>query len=160
MDWAEVVLGDAWQEFQRSPMTRAAMLAGNAYEMHAHWVIGRHVCSGGRDDVSAAVRGDVRALEKLRHMAWCRPAAERIRARVAYLRGDRESAQALLRSCREGYAAIGWRMYEVQTRFALGRLVGGSEGAELVERALQSLRDAGVAAPEATLRTIYPEFVS
>ena len=155
--WADAVLGDGWERFQRSLVRRAAMLAASAYEAHAHWNISRHVHAARSGAVPDAVRSEIHALEKLRHMAWCRPAAARLRARLAYLSGDRDSAMRLLRHCADDYAAMGCRLYAAQSSYALGRVVGGDEGADLIRNARESLRSSGASAPDLVLTTYCPE---
>jgi hypothetical protein len=76
---------------------------------------------------------------------------------LATLRGDREQAIGLLRSCVKAFETRKIRQEREHDCFALGLLLGGAEGAQLVTGARNELAASGFANPDASVRAYMPE---
>jgi hypothetical protein len=106
-----------------------------------------------RDTRSALA--DARRVEN-EDASWCRPLAALIRAQVALVRGDERSARGLLRAAELGFDAADMALHANSTRWRLGELTGGEEGAVLVARARTWFEAEGVIRPRSMVRMIAP----
>jgi tetratricopeptide (TPR) repeat protein len=91
----------------------------------------------------------------------CRNMATLLRAGLAAVRGDAELALACLDRALEQLSAAGsYALRSAHARRARGVLLGGDEGAALVEQAEADLRSLGVEDPARHARTVLPGFPS
>jgi eukaryotic-like serine/threonine-protein kinase len=154
--WANAYLESAWAKFLRSPVRHAAYLGLMAYAEHAHLLLNQHLAEPHSGKAARVVRTDVRALEKM-PLPWAAAFAQRFRARVAFLDGDRAAANAQLRLSASTFQEIGMAHETARDQAALGALLAGEEGSALCTAAERRMREMGVADPQADLRSHYPE---
>jgi hypothetical protein len=91
-------------------------------------------------------------------MPWADPLASLLLAGIARTRGDREEAVAQLRLALEGFEKAELALHAAATRRRLGELVGGTEGASLVEAANTWMGRQGIFNPTAMTRLYAPGF--
>ena len=153
--WANAILAEMWPRFEAS-MIKHSVLSLLAYGAHTRLTLNQHVLSGSTADPASVVRRDLRVLRR-RSARLRRALCSRYEARIAVIRGQHEHACQLFRehiaACEEqGYAD------EVERgRWALGTLIGGEEGQQLRDSAIQTLSDLGYVQPSADMPTHYPE---
>jgi serine/threonine protein kinase len=73
--------------------------------------------------------------------------ADQVRAGVAWVRGDRDRAEAGLRAAARGYASAEMAVHAASVRRCLGAILGGDEGRRLVAAADAALAAEGVRDP-------------
>ncbi|MET0387701.1 MAG: protein kinase [Polyangiales bacterium] len=159
-DWTQRFMRDDMARFRRSLFRRGSYFAVIVPALHARLLLNRCVAR----NVSAAeaakqVATDIRVLRGARVQSKD-GALARTAARLALLAGDRAAARPQLEASIRGF-----ERYEIASdeaardRYALGALIGGSEGAALQTTALTTLRDYGYADPLADLAGYYPELL-
>jgi serine/threonine protein kinase len=154
--WARATLDDLWPRFEASP-TRRSVWAQFAYAAHAHLVLNQHVLETPSEDLSAALRSDLKALAE--HPQTSRATVTRLEARLRFLHGDKAGAIARYREHIEA-CQLGEQRDEVaRGRFALGRLLEGEPGRQLCEAALVELAAIGVLEPLGELSGHFPELL-
>lgn len=157
-DWAFEVVNEYWRPFLKSPVRRSRVLASILHFTRARLLLNRYVALGRKGDAAALIRDDLRALESMGGLDLGR-ARLRLRARLAYLRGDSTQAARLLRDNCQVLTDMGFLDDAERDRHALGCVIGGEEGAQLRAAACASTRANGVANPLALMRAAYPELV-
>jgi serine/threonine protein kinase/tetratricopeptide (TPR) repeat protein len=156
--WAQRLLDQDWPRFQRSMVRRSAFMSGLAHAARLRFLLQRHVTEQRDGDVESLIASDLKALARL-PKAMAAFAVTRARARVAYVKGDHPLA---IERYREHIAACeesGHRDEVERGKYALGRVIGGSEGAELAERARAALGAMGVVDPLADVINTFPELM-
>jgi ATP/maltotriose-dependent transcriptional regulator MalT len=149
-------LDGAWPSFERSVLLRLQTLRANARFARSRAALCLAAATG-RRDLHATALGDARRLEG-EGAGYCQALASQIRATVAHQRGDAERALALLTSAEQLYDAHDMHMSAAALRWHRGRLVGGSEGAALIEQALKFYRDEGAADERGLIAMTAPGF--
>ena len=158
-DWAFSRLEEYWLPYQRSIVHGSAFVACLAHTTHARLLLNHHVDSGARGDAAALVREDLAQLAHLPSGLMADVPIARTRARLAALQGNKQQAIELLRKC---LAHLGKNMIRQEIehdRYALGLLVGGSEGTQLLAAAREGLRNCGISDPDADMRAYVPELL-
>jgi hypothetical protein len=158
-DWAFERVAEFWDTYQRSLVHRSAFLACLAHTTHARLVLNHHVETGASGDVAALVKNDIKQLERLPPALFRDVALARTRARVAFLKGDREQAIQLLRPSLERFEKTPMLQEVDHDRYTLGLLIGGAQGEQLVAAARKTLADCGISDPDANMRAYVPELV-
>jgi hypothetical protein len=150
--WGRRVLDEYWPRFLRSPVRRAATISLAA----ARWRIGLLLNEHSDEDCAepyslARIRTERKAsLRRIGHGS--EPYTVMTDARLAYLQGDKGKAIRLLRH------VVAVPGFDVQlTRYALGHLLEGEEGAALCADSLQQMLAVGVVNPLKMVRTTFPE---
>jgi hypothetical protein len=157
--WAFARLAELWQPYQRSIIHRSAFLACLAHTTHARLLINHHVETGATGDIERSVREDLAVLERLPKGLMADIPIARTRARLAALGGDFERAVSYLRPCLERMSKTNVKQETAHDRYTLGLLIGGEEGALLVEQARSGLRECGISDPDANMRAYVPELM-
>ncbi|MET0391039.1 MAG: protein kinase [Polyangiales bacterium] len=153
--WAEDILAEMWPRFARS-MVRDSVLALLAYGAHGRFLLNRHVVQRRSDDPRRLLRSDLRGLHNA--PATLSPATyTRLQARLAYITGERTRATTLYRQHIEACVRAEYRDEAERGAWALGRILGGTEGDAMRAPAMQRLAELGVVSPERDLRTHFPE---
>lgn len=158
-DWAFARIKEFWKPYQQSMIHRSAFLAVLAHTTHARLLLNHHVERGGAGDVEALVRGDLDHLARLPASLSRDVALARTRARVAFLKGDRARAIELMRPSLERFVKTPMLQEVSHDRYALGLLLGGAEGAQLVALARKGLTESGLTDPDANMRAYVPELL-
>ena len=157
--WAFERMAELWEPYQRSLIHRSTFVAILAHTTHARLLLNHHVETQSSGDVEALVRDDLKQLSRLAPSLFRDVALARMRARVAFLKGERERASALLRPSLERFVRTPMQQEIAHDRYMLGLLLGGAEGAQLVERARKGLADCGISDPDANMRAYVPELM-
>lgn len=156
--WARATIDEMWPQFERS-LVRHSLFAVLAYGAHARYLLNQHVLSGASGDPERLLRDDLRALHKFSDRVG--PATHtRFRARLAYLRGDLARARELFEQHAEQCPRERFTDETERASWALGRVLGGQQGAELCARAVARLRERGVVDPEAEIGSHFPELIA
>jgi serine/threonine protein kinase len=134
----------AWRSFERSVLLRLQTLRANAIHARARAALSAAL---ERPELQANALADARRLAG-EGASYCTALALQIRATVACQRGETERAHALLDEAVRQMDAHDMSMSAAALRWHHGRLVGGSEGAALIERADAFFRDEGAAEPQ------------
>jgi len=158
-DWAFERVDLFWKPYLRSLVHRSAFLAVLAHGTHARLLLNHHVESGASGDAFALVRDDITKLRRLPLGVMRDISISRLQARVAYLRGDRARAIELLRPGLDRLKQMSLVPEIAHDHYALGLLVGGDEGTQLVASARQLLSECGVSDPDANMRAYVPELM-
>ena len=158
-DWAFTRLSEFWQPFLRSVVHRSAFMRLLAHTLHSRLLINHHVETDGSGNIEALVRDDIKQLARLPPGLLNEIPVTRLRARLAYLQGEREMAIRELRWCVQRMADSDIRQEIEHDRYTLGLLVGGDEGRGLVASAREGLIGCGISDPDANMRAYVPELM-
>jgi hypothetical protein len=141
------------------PLERSLLLRVRLVRATALWLKGRLLlASGSSRDLSRRLREVKRAAHGLRGLdapfasAW----GALLLAAAASARGSRDEAVTLLRDAERSADQFGMRLIGAAARYRLGESLGQSEGAGLRALAVEQLRAAPVADPEAFMRVLAP----
>jgi len=104
-----------------------------------------------------AVERDVRLIERERTPRFD-ACARLIRAGMASLRGNVPEAVRLLGEAEEGFRAGDMALYAASAQYRRGRLLGGDQGRELIESALETMADQEIRNPARLLNVFAPGF--
>jgi tRNA A-37 threonylcarbamoyl transferase component Bud32/tetratricopeptide (TPR) repeat protein len=157
-DWAFVVMDSLWEACLTSPMRHGRMLRVLLHTARARLLLNRFVAEGRKGDPEQVVRTDQRALRSLKHLT-VQNLQRHLHARIAYLRGDKAGAIAAIRQTLVEFGELGLQEKVAHEKYALGYLVGGDEGAQLIAAGRAESDALGVVNPLAILRANYPEIV-
>lgn len=156
-DWAFARLNEDWPVYLQNVLHRTAYIASVAHFMHARVLLGRHVSRRSVEDPERLIRPDVRVLARLPESPYRNAVLSRLRARCAILTGDLRSAVASLRDSVQLLDDAAYLDEPERDRFAIGCLLGGSEGAAMCAAAEAKLRELGSLVPREELQSFYPE---
>jgi hypothetical protein len=84
---------------------------------------------------------------KSKRMSWTAPLASILEASVALATGEPQDAHAALRAAIEGAEAVDMALHAAAARHELGVLIGGDEGAKLVQDADNAMTSLGIQVP-------------
>jgi serine/threonine protein kinase len=115
-------------------------------EVEARWT--RRALLADARDQARRIGGD--------SLAMAQPLAALVRAGVARLEGDADAARTLLVQALEGFSEADMALHREVTRYALGALQGGSEGALYQQQAEAWMREQGAVDPRALAATLAP----
>ena len=153
-----------WARVDKSLVGRVAMMRMESAAVGADWRLARAVEAKARNESSvvrahlAAVESSLSFLEKSQ-MPATRPLPAKLRAAIAGVRGDDETAVFHLRQCITELERAGTLGVLSAVKRRLGLLLGGDEGAALVAEADGFFTSQGVASPArfgGTLLTGWP----
>jgi serine/threonine protein kinase/tetratricopeptide (TPR) repeat protein len=159
-DWALAQLETDWPAYLKTMLHGTAYLANIAHLSRARLLFARHVATRSTEDIERIIRPDLRVIASLPATPYRDAALARMRARCAFLKGDRTAAVALLRDSARLLDSGSYLEEPERDRFAIGCLVGGSEGRTISAAAEAKLRELGSLVPREDLRSYYPELVA
>ena len=157
--WAAKFSEPEWLRYRRSPVSRVPLLAFGMHTVRARLLLNRHVHERSTGDVADLIRGEVRVLRRLA-LPWATLFAARMQARAALLSGERVVAIERLRENVASWSATSSRDEAARDQWALGRILGNTEGAELMTSADATLRALGVSNPTLDAAYNYPELAA
>jgi len=123
------------------------------------YLVNRHVIERRTEDLEAVVRADLKAARSVPFEDWRVGLLARTHARLDYLAGRRGSAIENLKTVIEVLERAGAAAEASRDRYALGFLIGGTEGASLRAEADRQLREQLTVDPLAELHANYPELL-
>ncbi len=91
-------------------------------------------------------------------LAWCRPAAEMLRAGVSTLRGDDERARRQLEAAERGLRDADTIGLATVAKYVRGQIVGGDPGRVLIEESRDWMEEQGIVNPQGIVRFYAPGF--
>lgn len=159
-DAALASLEKDWPMYLDSMLHRTAYTASVAHFLHARVLLGRHVATRSTEDAERLIRPDVRVLASLPESPYRDAVLLRLRARCAILKGDLKSAVPLLREGAQRLDSASYLDEPERDRFAIGCLIGGTEGAAICAAAEAKLRELGCLMPREECQSGYPELVA
>jgi eukaryotic-like serine/threonine-protein kinase len=154
--WASKFIEAEWQRYRRSPVSRVPLLAFGIHSVRPRFLLNRYVHERSAGDAAVLIRSDVRALRRLA-LPWAPLFAARMEARAAVISGERERAIERLRENVRGWSATPSHDDAARDQWALGCVIGGAEGAELMTSAEATLRALGVLDPVLDASYNFPE---
>jgi serine/threonine protein kinase/tetratricopeptide (TPR) repeat protein len=157
--WAAEFSEPEWQRYRRSPVSRVPLLAFGIHTVRARFLLNRHVHERSTGSAAALIRSEVRGLRRLT-LPWAPPFATRMQARAAVIAGDRAIAIESLRQNVRIWGETASRDEAARDQWALGRVLGDAEGAELMAAAEATLRTLGVLDPALDATYNFPELTS
>ncbi|HKU40852.1 MAG TPA: hypothetical protein VJR89_21975, partial [Polyangiales bacterium] len=157
--WARQFSEPEWLRYRRSPVSRVPLLAFGIHSVRPRFLLNRHVHERSPGDVAELIRSEVRALRRVA-LPWAGLFATRMQARAAIISGERAFAIERLRENVAGWSATASRDEAARDQWALGQLLGGAQGAELMASAEATLRALGVLNPALDAAYNFPELVS
>jgi hypothetical protein len=153
--WAERASAELWTQFLASLFRESvSVFTARAFAAHARVQLNALVLGKNhKKQARAAVRGDLRALQKLSERM---PEVMQLRfeARIAHLEGHEQDAVRLLREHIAACERVSFRDEVERGRWALGKLTAD---AALVDTALSRLRSFGYVRPELDVAGHFPE---
>jgi hypothetical protein len=81
-----------------------------------------------------------------------------IKGALTYLNGDQDSAVKLLGEAARAFRQAQFKLHAAATNRQLGRLLGGDEGRELIEKADETMKEEGVVKPDRIAAMLAPGF--
>ncbi len=156
---ARAVVDDYDPMFRRSLLRHVQVIRGFWYLVRSACRLASAARCDGRERraLIAKARRDGARLRR-EGATWCAGIGELTTAGVAWLSDDPDQARLRLRSAVALLDEAGAGLFAETARYHLGRLVGGDEGADLVDTALTTLRELGFVAPERAALTLAPAF--
>jgi len=130
--WRRVV--SEWPAFRRSLLRRIQLVFLESSYLHARTVLAAVAVGRLSESHLKIAERDARQIEGAA-MPWSDPFADLIRASVAAVRGDTQTAIGFLASAESGFETTDAGLYSAVARCRRGELVGGTEGERLVTEA-------------------------
>ncbi len=146
-----------WRKLRRSLLMTAQFVRSDAHFLRARCALASFVEAPANADRLAEAERIARKLQREK-MGWIMPLAALVGAGVANLRGDRQTAMALLRTASESANAADMQLHAAVARLRLGALTGGSAGRELFEEADAFMRGQDIRVPERFAAILAPGF--
>jgi hypothetical protein len=147
---------EAWPALERSLLLRVQLLRGLLWSVRGRAMVAA-TCQDGDRRRLRGIHSIVRRLERER-VAYCTSEASMLRAAAAHLAGDTTTAIALLERADVESHEANLVLNNTAVRRARGLLLGGSEGAALVDAADAYCRDQGLLRPDRVAAVFAPGF--
>ncbi|GAB4565667.1 MAG: hypothetical protein Tsb0020_16720 [Haliangiales bacterium] len=151
-------LTDDLDALERSVLTRSQLLKVELDLLRARCALA--VATTGAADARRHVRAAERVLARLRRqrVSWSLPLCLLIEAGLVWLRGDRERAVGLLAEAAQRLDRADMFLFAASAKRQQGRLIGGYEGARLIDDADAAMSARGAANPAAIANMLVPGF--
>ncbi len=154
--WGTQYCQEVWPQYLRSQMRRNAFSVFAIHSCHARMRLNAHLVGGSGTDPEPLIREDLRIVAKSPFKSGGATVA-RFQARLALARGDRAGAAVRLKSAIAEFESADIVHEAIRDRYALGLVLGGSDGEELRGTAAGQLAAAGYVDPAREMRGYYPE---
>ncbi|MBI4509940.1 MAG: protein kinase [Deltaproteobacteria bacterium] len=150
-------MADSWPALRRSLLLRVQFIRCVVSDLQGRVAIAAATRATGsaRKHLLADANRIARHIAKER-MPWCEPLGILIRAGVAAVGGDLESAAAHLRLAAKGFDAAEMALHAAAARYRLGEHLGGDEGRALVTQAHSWMTEQGIQEPERMTALLAP----
>ena len=148
-------IADAWCAYRRSQLHRSAIGRVNldlliASSALASWPDVRDRAALSREATAAADRIDRERLE------YASALAAMLRARLAPLRGEKDSAIRVYTKLVQQFKVLEMPLYAAATQFRLGELISQEEGRDIVRTAIDWCHSQQIKNPDALMRMSLP----
>jgi serine/threonine protein kinase/tetratricopeptide (TPR) repeat protein len=161
VEWALRHMSEEWEAFQQSLLGRSSYMSVMWPGMHARMLLNRAVSR--KESVAQATRAISADLRTLEHagVRGARPSAERLRARLAFLAGDRAKAAKLYRASSLEFLHQDRLPEEAARHDYVAELIApGADSASIKATALETLRSFGYVNPLNDIAGYFPELVT
>ncbi len=153
--WEE--LANTWEALEKSTLQRVQLIRIELHFLRARCAFAAADAGLDEEAMLRAAEQSARRIAK-EHMFWGEPHVPLIRATIAARRVDIERATAELRAAAEGFDAASMQLLAAVTRYRLGALLGGDEGASMVSASDEWMREQRVKSPERMAALYAPGF--
>jgi tetratricopeptide (TPR) repeat protein len=143
--------------FERSLIFGVQLFRGLMYDMRARCALAAAMEMPDTASPLHAADCDARRLER-EGTPWTAPLAQRIRAGIAALRGDKDAAAEFLQSAITGFEAADMPLHAAVSRRRLGELLGGQAGRTLIDQAHAWMTGQGIKNPPRMTALYAPGF--
>jgi len=145
-----------WPALSDSMILRVQVIRIEALHLRARCALAA-VVSGGKGERELIGEAEKLASQiSKEEMKWSDPLSLLLRAGVASLRDEKQSAIKLLKQAYAGFEDANMKLYAAVTKRRLGELTGGDEGKRLIDEADRWMRDQKIKAPEKITRMLAP----
>jgi hypothetical protein len=162
----DLYLGDAvdgWRRIteglpalEKSLLTRLQIIRHETLSLRARAALARAEATGDGSTLAAA-EADCARIER-EQVGWSLPIAQLVRAGIAHLAGDLDTARALLARVVERFDALGMGLHAAVARGTLAELTGGDEGRVYSQDAARFMVERGIVEPARMAAMIAPGF--
>jgi serine/threonine protein kinase len=153
--WAR--LAQAWPALRSSQLLRVQLFLAEALYLRARAAIA--AARRGHDVPAMLRRADRDARRIAREkMPWCVSFDPLLRAGIAAVQGNSETAAHLLAKSVAGFEAAKMRLFAAAARRRLGETIGGDEGAGFIQEADSFMRRQSIRSPERMTNMLVPGF--
>jgi hypothetical protein len=153
--WAR--LAQAWPALRSSQLLRVQLFLAEALYLRARAAIA--AARRGHDVPAMLRRADRDARRIAREkMPWCVSFDPLLRAGIAAVQGNTETAAHLLAKSVAGFEAAKMRLFAAAARRRLGETIGGDEGAGFIQEADSFMRRQSIRSPERMTNLLVPGF--
>jgi hypothetical protein len=153
--WAR--LAQAWPALRSSQLLRVQLFLAEALYLRARAAIA--AARRGHDVPAMLRRADRDARRIAREkMPWCVSFDPLLRAGIAAVQGNTETAAHLLAKSVAGFEAAKMRLFAAAARRRLGETIGGDEGAGFIQEADSFMRRQSIRSPERMTNMLVPGF--
>jgi serine/threonine protein kinase len=149
-------LRDAWPKLESSLVIRLGLMAVEAHYTRARAALAAaRTVTQGREKMLRIAKADAKRILRTGR-SWAKPFALFIEAALAFEDGDRQKTMSKLREAEAGMEAHDLSLHRAVCMRTRGALLGGVEGASLVEAADAWMRANAVVDPERFARALSP----
>ena len=150
-------LAEAWPKYRKSFYASNLLYRPVLHHLRARAAL---ASIGPEQNNRALVRSALRDAKRLdrERAAWCDSLAGLVRAGVAAVQGDGETAAALLRRAIPQFELAEMALFAAVARWRLGELLGGEEGCRLVRVADEWMQSEGIRVPWRFAAMLAPGF--
>jgi eukaryotic-like serine/threonine-protein kinase len=155
--WGMRYMEEDWPRYLGSSLRATAQIAALARWSRLRLLLDHHLANGAQTSYAAELQSGLGKLIKASNTSRSLSFAYSLRARLSFGNDDKQSAISLLRTFSELPAGRVSMAEADRNRYALGRMLGGDEGAQLVRDCERSLAARGVQNPGRYARGYFPE---
>lgn len=152
---AQDLVHNAWPSIDRSLLLRVQYVRVEAYFLRARCALATALRTTYALDLVARAEADARRI-RAEKLPWADPLAHLVEAVAAMARGEVSRAVALFGQAEDGFVAAGMVFHANVARRRLGRLMGGSTGAKMVEDTSAWMDSQGVRNPDRLAEILAP----
>ena len=152
---AHDLVQNAWPSITRSLLMRVQYVRVEAYFLRARCALAAALRTTYALELVAQAETDAKRIHK-EGLPWADPLAHLIEAVAAMARGEVSRAVALFGQAEDGFVAAGMVFHANVARRRLGRLMGGTAGAKMVEDTNEWMEGQGVKNPDRLAEILAP----
>lgn len=152
---AHDLVHNAWPSLSRSLLMRVQYVRVEAYYLRARCALAAALRTTYALELVALAESDGQRILRER-LPWADPLAHTVIAVASLARGDMSRAVALFGQAEDGFVAAGMSFHANVARRRLGRLMGGTAGAKMVEDSNAWMASQGVRHPDRLAEIVAP----
>jgi hypothetical protein len=154
--WSRIVA--TWPDLKRSMLLRVQMVAIEVGHLRARAALALARETSRESERARLLRAAAADAGRLQQTGapWALPLAALVRAGIAAIRGDADSAARLGDQAAYGFDAVDMALYAAAARRRRGEIIGGDEGRELVDAADAMMKRELIRKPERMAAVLVP----